>query len=132
MRKGFTLLELIVVIIIVGILATLGFVQYTQVIEKGRKAEAKSNLGMLRQLQLVYYQETGVYGVLASGTDNFNSALPITGACNTSYYFGYACTGGTDGSCTATRCSAAGKTPNASTVYAITLSPAGAFTGDFY
>ncbi|MDD4894863.1 MAG: prepilin-type N-terminal cleavage/methylation domain-containing protein, partial [Candidatus Omnitrophica bacterium] len=33
-HKAFTLLELIVVIIIVGILAVLGLTQYTRVIEK--------------------------------------------------------------------------------------------------
>ncbi|MBU0547795.1 MAG: prepilin-type N-terminal cleavage/methylation domain-containing protein, partial [Candidatus Omnitrophica bacterium] len=36
MRKGFTLIELIVVIIIVGILASVGMTQYTKVVEKGR------------------------------------------------------------------------------------------------
>jgi len=42
-RKGFTLLELIVVIIILGILASLGFSQYIKMVEKGRSAEARND-----------------------------------------------------------------------------------------
>ena len=48
MKKGFTLLELIIVIIILGILATIGVSQYQGTIEKGREAEARSILGSMR------------------------------------------------------------------------------------
>ena len=48
MKRGFTLLELIVVIIILGILATLGFSQYTRMIERSRGAEARTTLGTVR------------------------------------------------------------------------------------
>ena len=40
--RGFTLLELIMVIIIIGILATLGFAQYGAMIEKSRGGEART------------------------------------------------------------------------------------------
>jgi prepilin-type N-terminal cleavage/methylation domain-containing protein len=42
-KKGFTLLELIVVIVIIGVLATLGLTQYASMVERGRSAEAKAN-----------------------------------------------------------------------------------------
>ena len=58
-RKGFTLLELVVVVIILGILATLGFTQYTKMVEKGRTAEAKMILGQIRTAQVAYNQQFG-------------------------------------------------------------------------
>ena len=61
MGKGFTLLELIVVIIIIGILATLGFMQYQAVTEKSRTAEAIRVLGDLRTLEQAYYVENNKY-----------------------------------------------------------------------
>ena len=61
MKKGFTLLELIVVVIIVGVLGSLGFAQYTKVVEKSRTAEAKAILGALRSAQEAYRLQYGGY-----------------------------------------------------------------------
>lgn len=52
--SGFTLLELIIVVIVIGILASIALPRYLQVAEKGRMAEAKSLLGALRSAQLRY------------------------------------------------------------------------------
>jgi prepilin-type N-terminal cleavage/methylation domain-containing protein len=59
MQKGFTLLELIVVIVILGILATLGYSQYNKQVESTRVAEAKVRLGLMRQLVIEYYWKNG-------------------------------------------------------------------------
>ncbi|MFA4854719.1 MAG: prepilin-type N-terminal cleavage/methylation domain-containing protein [Candidatus Omnitrophota bacterium] len=56
---GFTLIELIVVIIILGILAALGITQYSNVVERGRVAEARMRIGVMRQLATEYYWEKG-------------------------------------------------------------------------
>ncbi len=42
--KGFTLIEMIVVVIVLGLLASIAGVQYSKVIEKSRGAEAKQVL----------------------------------------------------------------------------------------
>ena len=130
MRKGFTLLELIVVIIIIGILGTLGFTQYTRVIEKGRTAEAKSALGSLRTQQIAYFQEKGVYASITAATDELGSGLPgVAPACtNVSYYFGYGCSSGT-GTCSAVRCTGGGKPPQAGGSYTINLDILGVWSG---
>ncbi|KPK97390.1 MAG: hypothetical protein AMJ95_09335 [Omnitrophica WOR_2 bacterium SM23_72] len=125
MKRGFTLLELIIVIIIVGVLATLGFVQYTNMIEKGRKAEARSILGTLRQLEVVKYQETGGYSDLA----NLSAGVPES-SCAATHYFQYSCSA-TTGTCTADRCNSGGKAPDvaAGDDYTITLDINGTFNG---
>lgn len=127
MKRAFTLLEIIVVLIIIGIISTLGFTQYMRVIEKGRTVEAKSNLGTIRTMAVANYEENGVYPDQAYlGTV---LGLP-TAACNTSYYFMYNISGGVGGTGTgtATRCTAGGKTPNiaAASAYSLSLTPAGA------
>lgn len=122
-KSGFTLLELIVVIIIIGILATFGFAQYTTMMEKGRAAEAKSNLGTLRKLELAYYQEYGSYAVNVN-TDGLAAGLPQT-SCTGDFYFNYICS--TGGSCSAMRCTSGGKLPPGP-AKTFTLYPNGTFT----
>jgi len=123
MKKGFTLLELIVVIIIIGILATLGLTQYTTVVEKGRSAEAKSILGEVRTIEIAYNQENGAYGSI--------TAIPVSVASNctqTTHYFSYAVSSNV---ATATRCTGTtGKQPGGATASTITLNfDTGAFGG---
>jgi type IV pilus assembly protein PilA len=61
MNKAFTLLELVVVMVILGILISLGIPQYSITVEKSRAAEGVGFLGALRGAQLRYYAEHGSY-----------------------------------------------------------------------
>jgi len=112
MKKGFTLLELIVVIIIIGILATLGLTQYTSVVEKGRSAEARGILGEIRTVEIAYNQENGAWGAI--------TALPVSvpTTCASTHYFYYSASSNT---ATAFRCTTAGKNPNGSTASTISI-----------
>ena len=52
--RGFTLLEILIVVIIVGIMATVAMPQFTKMIERAKEAEAMSNLSAVRAAQKVY------------------------------------------------------------------------------
>lgn len=59
--KAFTLLELLIVIIILGILAALALPQYLRTVERGRSSEAIIHLGSIRISEINYYAEHRIY-----------------------------------------------------------------------
>lgn len=109
---GFTLLELIIVIVILGVLAVLGFSQYSKIIEKSRGAEAKMILGDLRKIATAYRLEKGtITGITATDLGMGTTDGTVPTACRASHDFSYAYTTADPSiTFTATRCSASGKT----------------------
>jgi len=118
-EKAFTLLELIIVIVIIGVLATLGFQQYALVLEKGRTAEAIARLSVMRKLAYVYYMTNGsLIGI--TGNDVGEPAY----ACNSSSYYKYVIARGnlvSDIELAADRCTSGGKPPDILRQYEIIL-----------
>jgi prepilin-type N-terminal cleavage/methylation domain-containing protein len=68
-KSGFTLLELIIVVIVIGILASIALPRYIQIAEKGRCAEAKSILSSLRSAQIRYYAQYGTFAGVSTSLD---------------------------------------------------------------
>jgi type IV pilus assembly protein PilE len=68
-RAGFTLLELIIVIIVIGILASIALPRYIRIAEKGRAAEAKNILSAIRSAQMRYAAQHAVYATTIGNLD---------------------------------------------------------------
>ena len=112
MQKAFTILELIITMIVLGILVAIGLVQYGKMMEKSRQAEAKMALGSMRQLAYQYYLENGTFVGISSADIGIGSGS-IPGGCVSTNYFNYGFQGASATSVTllAHRCQGSAKTP---------------------
>ncbi|MBN1587857.1 MAG: prepilin-type N-terminal cleavage/methylation domain-containing protein [Candidatus Omnitrophica bacterium] len=60
-QRGFTLLELMIVIVIVALIAGFAVPRYTRTVERSRQGEALRILGDIRQSEFRYAAEYGTY-----------------------------------------------------------------------
>ena len=60
-QRGFTLVELMVVVAVTGILFAVAYPSYTAQVAKGRRADAKQALLEVAQVLERYYSERGTY-----------------------------------------------------------------------
>ena len=75
-NKGFTLLEIIIALIIIGALVTTALVSYKSVVEKSKSAEAVINAGTIRQAEETQKLDKGAY-VAAESTQEINERLGL-------------------------------------------------------
>jgi prepilin-type N-terminal cleavage/methylation domain-containing protein len=68
-RKGFTLVELAVVIVIIGVLAAFGVPRFLQSVERSKASEAFQYLAAVRSAQERYLSKEGVYASNLSNLD---------------------------------------------------------------
>lgn len=76
LQRGFTLIEVMIVVAIVGILAAIAYPSYVEHIRKGNRADAEASLMQLSQFMERYYTGTGRYSKTAGQTDVPDNPAP--------------------------------------------------------
>ena len=61
-KKGFTLIELMIVVAIIGILAAIAIPDFLKFQAKAKQSEAKTNLGAIFTTQISYFGEKSTFG----------------------------------------------------------------------
>lgn len=125
-QNGFSLIELMIVVAIVGILASIAFPAYNDYVTRSALSEASSGLADIRVRMEQYYQDNRTY----VGSDA--AGMPCAAATGQNFDFACANLGATTYLVTATgknRGAGFGLTVNESNVQATTAAPAGWATG---
>jgi len=75
-HKGFTLVELMIVVAIIGVLAVVAGTAYRKYMDSGRTAEAMSMLGEIRAKEEAYRAEFNAYNGWSAGSESNSASLP--------------------------------------------------------
>lgn len=84
-RNGFTIVELLVVIVVIGILATIVIISYNGVQARSRDSRRQSDIGNIIKAMELYYSDHGSYPIPTGPTNSaqnqywFSSADGTTG-----------------------------------------------------
>ena len=69
-RAGFTLIEVMIVVVIISILAAIAYPSYQESVRKGKRAEGRAALMQLMQQQEQYYSQHNSYITFSSASVN--------------------------------------------------------------
>jgi len=86
-NKGFTLVELLIVIVILGVLSSFVTGNFLNSLKKGRDTKRKGDLQQLQKAFELYYEDTRTYPALSGNKiPTTNAPLCYSDDCSTKYY----------------------------------------------
>ncbi len=105
-QKGFTLIELMVVVVIIGIIVATALPQFNKATEMAKEKRAKAEIKNFKTVAMVIYAENGTYPTGFSGMSDYNIPSvpkdPWTGDYSYTTTDGFTITDGSGKSITAT------------------------------
>ena len=84
-QTGFTIVELLIVIVVIAILATIGILAYSGIRDRANDSAVKSDLNMIARKLRLYAVNDGVYPT--SGTDMYNLGLKVNKNAYGNHYY---------------------------------------------
>ena len=90
-RRGFTLIEVMIVITIIGILASVAFPSYVDYLRRGKITEATSALATMRVQMEQYFQDNRTYGDVPGVAPPCAANSSVSPPAN-ARYFDFTCT----------------------------------------
>jgi prepilin-type N-terminal cleavage/methylation domain-containing protein len=95
--RGFTLIELMIVIVIIGILATMAILNYTSSKQKSYEAQMKSDLRNLATAEEAYYYDSSAYTTSFPLMNNFTPSAGSAIVVNEATRVGWSATASSTG-----------------------------------
>jgi prepilin-type N-terminal cleavage/methylation domain-containing protein len=76
--RGFTIVELLVVVIVIGVLASIAIPKFSNQKEKSYMAQMKSDLRNLATAEEAYFYDSTTYTSVLADLKNFNGSQSVT------------------------------------------------------